>query len=91
MVRLLGAGTSGRRSALSVVMDDVPPRATNRARSRAAAGDDELLARARADGAAFVAVFERHGAPLFRFAAHRVGAAAVERSAPGSRGTRGSP
>jgi RNA polymerase sigma factor (sigma-70 family) len=40
--------------------------------------DDVLLQRARADGAAFVAVFERHAGPIFRFAAHRVGATAAE-------------
>jgi RNA polymerase sigma factor (sigma-70 family) len=48
-------------------MHDVPP-----------TSDDVVLARARVDGSAFVAVFERHAAPIYRFAAHRLGAVAAE-------------
>jgi RNA polymerase sigma factor (sigma-70 family) len=58
-------------------MEDAPT-TTNGASPRTGVGDDVLLARVKADGAAFVAVFERHSRPIFRFAAHRVGAAAAE-------------
>jgi RNA polymerase sigma-70 factor (ECF subfamily) len=45
---------------------------------RDAPTDDVLLREAKVDRGAFAALFERHAVPIFRFAAHRVGAGSAE-------------